>query len=39
MLKPEIDIKIVKQSRNCSYYEEAKKNFMSELDDMAFVII
>ena len=25
MLKREIDIKIIKKSRNCSYYEEAKK--------------
>ena len=25
MLKREIDIKIIKQRRNCSYYEEAKK--------------
>ena len=38
-VKREIDIKIIKQSRNCSYFEEAKKNFMSELDDMAFIII
>ena len=37
MLKREIDIKIIKQSRNCSYFEEAKKNFMSELGDMAFI--